>query len=108
MRAKLEAALLHLLLAGAVLFAVYPLLWVVSIALSGGGMGAQASALPVPRQASLANFAEVLGTSSADKAWLFWRQLGNSLVVSLSTALVAVAIATPAANGPHCASCSPT
>jgi arabinogalactan oligomer/maltooligosaccharide transport system permease protein len=96
-RAKLEAALLHVLLCGAVLFAVYPLLWVVSVALSAGGMSAQASALPLPRQPSVANFALVLGTSNAEKAWLFWRQLGNSLIVSLATAFVAVAIATPAA-----------
>jgi arabinogalactan oligomer/maltooligosaccharide transport system permease protein len=94
----LRRALVHLALAAAVLFAVYPLLWVIAMALSPKGMTAAGGALPIPEEVSLQNFAKVLGAGeSGAKAWLFWRQLLNSLVVSLATAMVAILIATPAA-----------
>ena len=89
--------LVHTALAAAVLFAVYPLLWVLSIALSPAGMSSRGGAIPIPIDPSLHNFGVVLGAGNADRAWLFFRQLGNSLVVSLATAFVAVGIATPAA-----------
>jgi arabinogalactan oligomer/maltooligosaccharide transport system permease protein len=88
---KLESVASHVVLVAAVCFAVYPLLWVISTALSSGGI-AEVGALPLPRHPSLENFAQVVGTG-----WLFARQLTNSLVVSLATAAVAVAVATPAA-----------
>jgi arabinogalactan oligomer/maltooligosaccharide transport system permease protein len=59
-------------------------------------MSGTGGAFPLPHDPSLANFREVIGTGS-DHAWLFWRQLGNSLAVSLLTAVSAVIIATPAA-----------
>jgi arabinogalactan oligomer/maltooligosaccharide transport system permease protein len=96
----LESALVHALLVAAVLFATYPLLWVVALALTPGGLGANAGILPVPRAPSMDNFRLVLGLSDAagsGRAWLFATQTANSLVVSLATAGVAVAIATPAA-----------
>ena len=95
-----EAVLVHALLVLAVGFAVYPLLWVIALALSPGGIGGQGSAggvLPVPHAPSLENFRIVLGIGSGERAWLFARQLLNSLVVSLATASVAIAVATPAA-----------
>ena len=92
-----RAFLVHLALSAAVLFAVYPLLWVVSVALSEGGMSSQGGAVPWPSRPTLDNFGVVLGASNPEKAWLFWRQLANSLVVSLATAVVAIAIAIPAA-----------
>jgi arabinogalactan oligomer/maltooligosaccharide transport system permease protein len=96
-----RALLVHVALSAAVLFAVYPLLWVVSVALSEGGMSSQGGAIPWPSRPTLDNFGVVLGASNgastARNAWLFWRQLANSLVVSLATAVVAIAIATPAA-----------
>ncbi len=94
---RFAGPLLHVALLAAVLFAIYPLLWVVSIALSPGGMTEQGGAIPIPTHPSLDNFATVLGVGNADKAWLFARQLVSSLVVSLATAAVAIAIATPAA-----------
>ena len=97
MMKTVRAISIHVALAAAVLFAVYPLLWVVSVALSQGGMSSQGGAVPWPTRPTLDNFAVVLGVSNGDKAWLFWRQLANSLVVSLATAFVAIAIATPAA-----------
>jgi arabinogalactan oligomer / maltooligosaccharide transport system permease protein len=94
---RLRGALVHAAVLAAVAFALYPLLWVVSVALSPGGMATQHGAIPWPTEPSLHNFAAVVGAGSPDKAWLFLRQLTNSLVVSLATATVAVAIATPAA-----------
>jgi arabinogalactan oligomer/maltooligosaccharide transport system permease protein len=94
---RVRGVLVHAALVVAVMFAVYPLLWVVAIALSPGGMTDHTGVLPLPSRPSLANFAAVLGAGHADKALLFARQLANSLVVSLATAAAAVAIATPAA-----------
>jgi len=93
----LESTLVHALLLAATLFALYPLLWVVSIALTPGGLGAHAGVLPIPEAPSLENFRLVLGAGSSDRAWLFATQTFNSLVVSLATAGAAVAMATPAA-----------
>ncbi len=92
-----EAILVNAIVIVFVAFALYPVLWVISIALSPGGLAGQGGALPVPRAPGLENFAIVTGGGDAEKAWLFLRQLGNSLVVSLATAAVAVAIATPTA-----------
>ena len=92
---RLEKILVHAFVAAFVAFAVYPLLWVVALALSPTGM--TGGAVPIPDHASLANFARVLGGSGEGKALLFVTQAANSLVVSLATALAAVAIATPAA-----------
>lgn len=86
-----ERVLVHAAITLAAMFAVYPVLWVVSTALSPGGI-AENGALPIPRHASLDNFRAVAGTG-----WLFATQVGNSLVVALATAVVAVIVATPAA-----------
>ncbi len=93
----LESAVVHTLLVGAVLFAVYPVLWVVSIALTPGGLGSNVGIFPIPKSPSLDNFRLVLGAGSAERGWLFATQTANSIIVSLATAFVAVAIATPAA-----------
>jgi arabinogalactan oligomer/maltooligosaccharide transport system permease protein len=80
-----------------VAFALYPVLWVVSLALSPRGLDGNASAWPLPRDPSLANFRLVLGGGDSEKTWLFFHQLGNSVVVALATAVVAIVIATPCA-----------
>lgn len=92
----LESFLVHTLLLLAVGFALYPVLWVITLALSPGGLSS-AGAVPVPRSPSLENFHVVVGSGSPERGWLFFKQLGNSLVVSFATAAVAVLIATPAA-----------
>jgi len=86
----------HAALSVAVVFALYPVLWVVSLAFSPGD-APHTSAIPWPAQWSLEHVAAVVGRTDDQGRWLFLRQLGNSLVVSATTALVAVAIATPAA-----------
>jgi arabinogalactan oligomer / maltooligosaccharide transport system permease protein len=101
-RSALEAFLVNAVLVAAVAYALYPILWVIALALSPTG-GAEARALPIPRSTSdvgLDNFRVVTGLGSNDggaRAWLFGRQVANSLVVSFATAFMAVAIATPAA-----------
>lgn len=95
----LEAVVVHAVLLLAVVYALYPVLWVVSLALSKAG-AAEARALPLPHGAddvTLDNFRLVTGAADPDRAWLFARQVMNSLVVSFATAATAVAIATPAA-----------
>lgn len=86
----------HLVLGMAVAFAGYPVLWVLSLALTPGG-AMEPRALPFPAHPSLANFRTVIGTASSAKAWLFVQQVSNSLVVSLATAICAVVIAIPTA-----------
>jgi arabinogalactan oligomer / maltooligosaccharide transport system permease protein len=89
--------LVHVVLVAACAFAVYPLLWVVTLALSPLGPGTEARILPLASAPSLENFRTVLGIGTPDGALLFGLQLANSLVVSLGTAFVAILVATPAA-----------
>jgi len=94
---RLESLLAHVLLVAACAFAVYPLLWVITLAISPTGPGAEARLLPIVTAPSLDNFRTVIGWSAPGETWLFAHQLANSLVVSLATAFVAIAVATPAA-----------
>ncbi len=78
-------------------FAVlYPVLWVVKMALTPS----QAFSLdpsPIPSDPSLANFADLIGVTDMDGRFLFTRQIVNSLVVALATTALGVALATTAA-----------
>jgi arabinogalactan oligomer / maltooligosaccharide transport system permease protein len=85
----------HALLMLAVGFALYPLLWVFSTAVSSGDL-AVARALPLPETPSLEHFDAMLRGGSGSP-WLFVRQFGNSLLVSGFTAVIAVGIAAPGA-----------
>ena len=74
---------------------LYPVLWVLKMALSPG----QAFSLdpnPIPTTVTLEHFADVVGTTAADGSWLFGRQLFNSLVVALMTSVVGIGLATTA------------
>lgn len=86
----MKRLLLHLLLIAGVVYALYPVLWVVSVALTPGGTP-EPKAVPFPSQPTLDNFRDVTGTG------VFANQVFNSVFVSLATAGVAVLIATPAA-----------
>lgn len=96
----LERAAVHLVLVLAVAFALYPVLWVVATAFSGT-LTPEPRALPVPQEPTLEHLREVVGATrvlpSGETAWLFGRQLLNSLVVSIATAVVGVLIAIPTA-----------
>lgn len=93
---RLESFVAHAVVTAGVLFAVYPLLWVISVALSPGAMSDHARALPWPERPSFDAFAAVLGVRDGHTG-IFLRQVANSLIVSLATAAVAVGIAIPAA-----------
>lgn len=86
----------HFALLAAVVFALYPVLFVVTLALSPGG-APEGGVLPVPTSPSLEHFREVVSASSDEGVWLFGRQLVSSLVVAFATAIIAILIATPAA-----------
>lgn len=90
-----ESVLVHVVLFAGVTFALYPVLWVVSLALSSGHTPA-AHVLPWPEHPSLENLREVTGSHSPTGEWLFGRQLANSLIVSLATAAVGCGLALPA------------
>jgi arabinogalactan oligomer/maltooligosaccharide transport system permease protein len=95
----LESIASHFVLVLAVAFALYPVLWVVSLAFSGV-RPVGAGILPVPHEPTLAHLEAVVLSKrvTADgTTWLFGRQLANSLLVSLSTAAVGVIIAIPTA-----------
>ncbi len=92
----LERIAANAVLVAGVVYALYPVLWVITLALSPSAT-AEARALPVPTGLTRENFAVVTGAGDATRSFLFARQLGNSLVVSLATSLVAVAVATPTA-----------
>lgn len=100
MRARLESVGVHALLVVAVLFALYPVLWVVALAFSGE-QTPDPRLLPIPQQPTFAHLSEVVGDSrtlsDGSEQWLFGRQLLNSLVVAVATAAVGVGIAIPAA-----------
>lgn len=86
----------HAVLMLAVVFALYPVLWVITLALSPGD-APQANLVPLPTSPSLEHFERVVSTTSEDGTWLFGLQLAGSLLVAASTAIVALIIATPAA-----------
>jgi len=96
----LESVASHAALILAVSFALYPVLWVVSRAFSGSEhVGAEA--LPLVHDPTLSHFRAVVDSSQklpdGTTTWLFGRQLANSVIVSLATALTGVVIAIPTA-----------
>lgn len=92
----LESFAVHAALVLAVAFALYPVLWVVSLAFSGHRAPVP-QVLPVPIDPTISHLRAVVGSSGADGSWLFGRQLANSIVVSLATAAAGVLIAIPTA-----------
>lgn len=94
---RLEGALAHMLVIVFCAFALYPILWVVQLALTPSDTAAVGSALPLPRSPSLEHFRVVMGAGDPEKRTLFFMQVGNSIVVSLATAAFAVLVATPTA-----------
>jgi arabinogalactan oligomer / maltooligosaccharide transport system permease protein len=98
-RGPVESALVHVALVLAVAFALYPVLWVIALALTGSPTP-EASALPIPREPTLEHVEAVVMSTrqTADgEIWLFGRQLLNSLVVAIATGGVGVLIAIPTA-----------
>lgn len=89
---KLRTALTHVALFVAVCVTLYPVLWVLKMALSPT-QGFSLSVGLLPHHPTLANFRDVLLSHDAAGHWLFGRQLANSLIVSLAVTLVSVVLA---------------
>lgn len=85
----------HAALLLAVAFALYPVLWVATLAVSPEGLGTEARILPIPSAPSLDNFRTVVGADAAARG-IFFKQVLNSLLVSIATAGIAILLATPA------------
>lgn len=95
----LEAVATHVVLVVGVAFALYPVLWVVSLAFSGTRPPVP-EVLPIPAHPTFEHLRAVVGTTKTTpdgSIWLFGRQVWNSLAVSLATATVGVLIAVPTA-----------
>lgn len=75
---------------------LYPVLWVVKMALSPS-QTLSLSANPFPESITLDHFRDVLGSTDAQGRWLFGRQLLSSIVVSGATTLVGLGLSVTAA-----------
>jgi arabinogalactan oligomer/maltooligosaccharide transport system permease protein len=91
-----RTAAVHAALFVATVATLYPLLWVIKMALSPA-QGFALSASPWPTTVSLQNFTDVITTHDHAGHWLFGRQLLNSLVVAAAVTVVGVALACSAA-----------
>lgn len=85
-----QAIVANAVLVLAVCVTLYPLLWVLKMALSGD-QGFAVGATPWPDRFSLRNFGDFMGRA------LFVRQLVNSLLVAAATTVVGLGFATSAA-----------
>ena len=86
----------HLVLVLFTAVVLYPVMWVVRMALTPSQSFAMGLS-PIPEQVSAENFVAVIGHTDLDGTWVFGNQLFNSLLVSCSTALVGIVLATTAA-----------
>lgn len=86
----------HFVLIPVSVIALYPVLWVVKMAL-GSSQQLDTSPSPFPSSVSFDNFAAVASTTDGAGQWLFGRQLFNSLVVAGATTVVGLLLACTAA-----------
>jgi arabinogalactan oligomer/maltooligosaccharide transport system permease protein len=77
---------------------LYPVLWVLKLALTPGGqLGSEPSPIPIPEHVDLSNFSAFLFAKDFNGNPLFLYQLGNSLLVSGVATLIGVLFALSAA-----------
>lgn len=88
----------HLLLVPVTFVTLYPVLYVVKLALAGT-VGATSSAWPLPTTFDLSAFSAVIGRHDAHGTWIFGAQLGNSLVIAGLTTVLGIVLAASAAYG---------
>ena len=86
----------HAVLVTVAVVVLYPVLWVVRMALSPTQSFASGLS-PIPSDVTLANFKDVVGHHDVAGTWVFGHQLWNSLIIATATAVVGVALATSAA-----------
>ncbi|MFO7736183.1 MAG: sugar ABC transporter permease [bacterium] len=87
--------LLHATLIFASVVVIYPVLWVIKMALTSS-QGFALSANPFPTEVSLSNFREIVSTTDAYGGWLFGKQFLNSIIVSTATTILGLLLATTA------------
>ncbi len=92
----LSSVLSHAALIAASAAAIYPVLWVLKMALSPG-QSFDSSPSPLPTALSLEHFAAVTSHSDSSGTWLFGHQLFNSLMVAVATTVVGMALSCTAA-----------
>lgn len=95
----LEVVLVHLALLIASTVVIYPVLWVVRLALSPSGRLTESGALPIPDEVSLHSFSEFVFATDFHGRPIFFIQLGNSLLVSGAATIIGVMFALSAAYG---------
>lgn len=95
-RSGLTVALIHMGLVLACAAALYPVLWVVKMALSPT-QSLSLSINPFPEAITFDHFRDVLFSHDSQGRWLFGRQLLASIVVSGATTLVGLSLAVTAA-----------
>lgn len=95
-RSRLTVALTHLGLSLACVVALYPVLWVVKLALSPT-QALSLSLNPLPEAVTFDHFRDVIFASDSQGRWLFGRQLLASVVVATATTAVGLSLAVTAA-----------
>jgi len=86
----------HLILIVVTFAALYPVLWVVKMALTPSD-AFDLSANPIPTQVSLGNFSDLLDSTDMQGRKLFWYWVRNSVIVSLATTAVGITLSCSAA-----------
>lgn len=95
-RTWLSTAAIHAFLSLLCVVVLYPVLWVVKMALSPSD-SMELSVNPIPDAVTLDHFRAVLGATDMDGRWVFGRQLFSSIVVSGATTVVGLGLAVTAA-----------
>ncbi|MBK7864098.1 MAG: sugar ABC transporter permease [Archangiaceae bacterium] len=93
---KARTVLLHVSVSVLCFVTLYPVLWVVKMALSLDA-GASPSPSPLPTHVTLQHFVDVIGNTDLQGRWLFGRQLFASLFISSISTLIGVSLAVTAA-----------
>ncbi|HAZ09176.1 MAG TPA: ABC transporter [Elusimicrobia bacterium] len=93
---RLRAAAVHMFLACVCAVTLYPVLWVVKMAVSPAET-LTLSANPFPERVTAGHFTTVLGATDSAGRWLFGRNLLASLAVSTATTIVGLLLAVTAA-----------
>lgn len=91
-----RAAAPHLLLVVMAVLTLFPVLWVIKMALSPA-QHFSLSLNPLPETVSLANFRDVMGTRDMAGRWLFAHQLINSLAAAAGTTVLGILLSCSAA-----------
>lgn len=93
----LTLVLAHLTLIIFSLFSIFPVLWVISMALDPSSVARPTEIRLLPHGFSLAAFQSVLANPTEIDGISFWQLLGNSVLVSLGTTLFGIALGASAA-----------